>query len=91
MQHDSLIIEDTYRNSFWYFPPYEQTQQTNSYCFNKGTWNLDAVLTRIHSSQVNNDLLGTLTNNADKQLDDMFKVINARKGAIILLIKTCYQ
>jgi 3,4-dihydroxy 2-butanone 4-phosphate synthase/GTP cyclohydrolase II len=35
---------------------------------------------------VNNDLLGTLTNNADKQLDDMFKVINAQgKGAVIFI------
>jgi hypothetical protein len=41
---------------------------------------------------MNNDLLGTLTNNADKQLDDMFKVINAQeKGLSSLLIKTCYR
>jgi 3,4-dihydroxy 2-butanone 4-phosphate synthase/GTP cyclohydrolase II len=33
---------------------------------------------------VNNDLLGTLTN-ADKQLDDMFKVINAQEGAVIFI------
>jgi 3,4-dihydroxy 2-butanone 4-phosphate synthase/GTP cyclohydrolase II len=36
------------------------------------------------SSQVNNDLLGTLTN-ADKQLDDMFQVINAQEGAVIFI------
>ena len=53
----------------------------------KGTWNLgESILTRINSSQVNNDLLGTLTNNADQQLDDMFKVINEHgKGAVIFI------
>ena len=53
----------------------------------KGTWNLgEAILTRINSSQVNNDLLGTLTNNAEKQLDDMFKKINEEgKGAVIFV------
>lgn len=35
---------------------------------------------------VNNDILGTLTNNADKKLDDMFKVIaDDGKGAIIFI------
>ena len=35
---------------------------------------------------VNNDILGTLTNNADQKLDDMFNVINAEgKGAIIFI------
>lgn len=53
----------------------------------KGTWNTDEpILTRINSSQVNNDLLGTLTNNADQQLDDMFKVINEEgRGAVIFI------
>jgi 3,4-dihydroxy 2-butanone 4-phosphate synthase/GTP cyclohydrolase II len=47
------------------------------------------VLTRINSSQVN-DLLGTLTNNADQQLDDMFKIINEQgKELLSLLIKIC--
>jgi 3,4-dihydroxy 2-butanone 4-phosphate synthase/GTP cyclohydrolase II len=53
----------------------------------KGSWNLgDAVLTRINSTLVNNDLLGTLTNNADQKLDDMFKKINEEgQGAIIFI------
>ena len=35
---------------------------------------------------VNNDILGTLTNNADKKLDRMFKVINKEgKGAILFI------
>ena len=35
---------------------------------------------------VNNDILGTLTNNADKKLDKMFKAINEEgKGAILFI------
>ena len=44
------------------------------------------MLTRVNSTLVNNDILGTLTNNADKKLDDMFKLINDDgKGAIIFI------
>jgi len=46
----------------------------------------DIVLTRVNATLVNNDILGTLTNNADEKLDDMFKVINSEgKGAIIFI------
>ena len=53
----------------------------------KGSWKADeAVLTRINSTLVNNDILGTLTNDADKKLDKMFQVINdAEKGAILFI------
>jgi 3,4-dihydroxy 2-butanone 4-phosphate synthase/GTP cyclohydrolase II len=55
----------------------------NSYCFDKGTWNLgESILTRINSSQVNNDLLGTLTNNVDQQWM-MFRVINDEGKALL--------
>jgi 3,4-dihydroxy 2-butanone 4-phosphate synthase/GTP cyclohydrolase II len=67
---------------------YEQTTNKQIHiALTKGTWNTgEAILTRINSSQVNNDLLGTLTNNADQQLDDMFKVINEHgKGAVIFI------
>ncbi|NND89146.1 MAG: bifunctional 3,4-dihydroxy-2-butanone-4-phosphate synthase/GTP cyclohydrolase II, partial [Flavobacteriaceae bacterium] len=38
------------------------------------------------STLVNNDILGTLTNNADKKLDDMFQAINQEgKGAIVFI------
>ena len=44
------------------------------------------VPTRINSTLVNNDILGTLTNNADHKLDKMFKQINENgKGAIIFI------
>jgi 3,4-dihydroxy 2-butanone 4-phosphate synthase/GTP cyclohydrolase II len=93
MQHDSLIVKkEDYdietRFGTFRLRAYEQTTNKQIHiALTKGTWNLgDSVLTRIHSSQVNNDLLGTLTNNADKQLDDMFKVITAQgKGAIIFI------
>jgi 3,4-dihydroxy 2-butanone 4-phosphate synthase/GTP cyclohydrolase II len=53
----------------------------------KGSWSTDEpVLTRINSTLVNDDILGTLTNNADKKLDDMFRLINEEgKGAIIFI------
>lgn len=35
---------------------------------------------------MNNDILGTLTNNADKKLDDMFRAINEEgRGAIVFI------
>jgi 3,4-dihydroxy 2-butanone 4-phosphate synthase/GTP cyclohydrolase II len=93
MQHDSLIIKkDDFdiqtRFGTFRLRAYEQTTNKQIHiALTKGTWNLgEAILTRIHSSQVNNDLLGTLTDNADQQLDDMFKVINEQgKGAIVFI------
>ncbi|WP_313805975.1 3,4-dihydroxy-2-butanone-4-phosphate synthase [Flavobacterium sp.] len=93
MLHDSLIVKKEdfdiqTRFGTFRLRAYEQTTNKQVHiALTKGTWNLgDSVLTRINSSQVNNDLLGTLTNNADKQLDDMFKVINEQgKGAVIFI------
>jgi 3,4-dihydroxy 2-butanone 4-phosphate synthase/GTP cyclohydrolase II len=93
MQHDSLIIkkEDfdiNTRFGTFRLRAYEQiTNKKIHIALTKGTWNLgEPILTRIHSSQVNNDLLGTLTNNVDQQLDDMFKIINDNgKGAVIFI------
>ena len=53
----------------------------------KGYWTAEEVVpTRINSTLVNNDILGTLTNNADKKLDDMFKAIDKQgKGAILFI------
>ena len=93
MQHDSLIIKKEdfdiqTRFGTFRLRAYEQTTNKQIHiALTKGTWNLgEPILTRIHSSQVNNDLLGTLTNNVDQQLDDMFKVINDHgKGAFIFI------
>ena len=93
MQHDSLIIKKEdfdiqTRFGVFRLRAYEQTTNKQIHiALTKGTWNSgDTIITRINSSQVNNDLLGTLTNNADKQLDDMFKIINENgRGAVIFI------
>jgi 3,4-dihydroxy 2-butanone 4-phosphate synthase/GTP cyclohydrolase II len=67
---------------------YQQTTNKQIHiALTKGTWNLgETVLTKINSTQVNNDLLGTLTNNADQQLDDIFTIINEKgQGAVIFI------
>ena len=93
MQHDSLIVKKEdfdiqTRFGVFRLRAYEQTTNKQIHiALTKGTWNSgDTIITRINSSQVNNDLLGTLTNNADKQLDDMFKIINENgRGAVIFI------
>ena len=93
MQHDSIIVkkEDFDINTrFGTFRLRAYEQMTNKQihiALTKGNWNLgEPILTRIHSSQVNNDLLGTLTNNVDQQLDAMFKIINENgRGAVIFI------
>ena len=93
MQHDSLIVkkedfEVTTRFGIFRLRAYEQTTNKQIHiALTKGNWNLgDPILTRINSSQVNNDLLGTLTNNVDQQLDNMFRVINEQgQGAVIFI------
>ncbi|KQB43860.1 3,4-dihydroxy-2-butanone 4-phosphate synthase [Flavobacterium daejeonense] len=93
MQHDSIIVkkEDfdiNTRFGTFRLRAYEQvTNKQIHIALTKGNWNLgEPILTRIHSSQVNNDLLGTLTNNVDQQLDSMFQMINENgRGAVIFI------
>ena len=93
MEHDSLIEkkEDfSIQTRFGEFRLRAYQQTTNNQvhlALTKGTWTKnDAVLTRINSTLVNNDILGTLTHNADKKLDQMFKVIHdEEKGAILFI------
>lgn len=93
MQHDSLIekkedFEIVTRFGKFRLRAYQQTTNDQIHiALTKGTWtSKEAILTRVNSSLVNNDLLGTLTNNADKQLDSMFRVINDEgKGAILFI------
>jgi 3,4-dihydroxy 2-butanone 4-phosphate synthase/GTP cyclohydrolase II len=93
MQHDSLIEKkedfkiETRFGSFR-LRAYNQTTNNQTHiALTKGEWNADEeILTRINSSLINNDILGTLTNNVDEQLYNMFQVINdAGKGAIIFI------
>ncbi len=93
MEHDSLIEkkEDfTIQTRFGDFRLRAYKQTTNNQihiALTKGTWATnEPVLTRVNSTLVNNDILGTLTNNADKKLDQMFKLINDEgKGAILFI------
>lgn len=93
MEHDSLIEkkEDyTIKTRFGDFRLRAYQQTTNNQvhiALTKGSWNRnEAVLTRVNSTLVNNDILGTLTNNADKKLDQMFQSINKQgKGAILFI------
>ncbi|MBC3759699.1 3,4-dihydroxy-2-butanone-4-phosphate synthase [Hyunsoonleella sp. SJ7] len=93
MQHDSLIekkedFEIETRFGRYRLRAYKQTTNNQIHiALTKGQWKDDEpVLTRINSTLVNNDILGTLTNNIDEQLDAMFKTINDKgKGAIIFI------
>lgn len=93
MEHDSLIekkedFQIETRFGSYRLRAYQQTTNNQIHiALTKGSWNADEpILTRINSTLVNNDILGTLTNNADQKLDDMFRVVNdAGKGAIIFI------
>jgi 3,4-dihydroxy 2-butanone 4-phosphate synthase/GTP cyclohydrolase II len=93
MKHDSLIekkedFDIVTRFGEFRLRAYQQTTNNQVHiALTKGTWTTNEhVLTRVNSTLVNNDILGTLTNNVDKKLDDMFKVINEEgKGAIIFI------
>ncbi|MDA9056424.1 3,4-dihydroxy-2-butanone-4-phosphate synthase [Flavobacteriaceae bacterium] len=93
MEHDSLIkkkqdFQIETRFGDFRLRAYQQTTNDSVHiALTKGTWSTDeTVPTRINSSLVNNDVLGTLTNDADQQLDGMFQLINKHgKGAIIFI------
>lgn len=93
MQHDSLIQKkedfdiETRFGTFRLRAYLQTTNKQVHIALSKGTWSSgESVLTRINSTQVNNDILGTLTNSVESKLDNMFKKINAEeKGAIIFI------
>ncbi|WP_026711279.1 3,4-dihydroxy-2-butanone-4-phosphate synthase [Flavobacterium filum] len=93
MQHDSLIqkkedFEMQTRFGTFRLRAYLQTTNKQVHiALTKGSWNKgDAVLTRINSKQVNNDILETLTHNTDSRLEKMFEAINLEgKGAIVFI------
>lgn len=93
MQHDSLIqkkedFEVVTRFGKYRLRAYLQTTNNQVHiALTKGSWNNgDEILTRINSSQVNNDILGTLTSNPDNKLEDMFtKIESEGKGAVIFV------
>lgn len=93
MEHDSLIEKEedfTINTKFGNFRLRAYKQTTNDQvhiALTKGEWSVDEpVLVRVNSTLINNDILGTLTNNAEKKLDSMFNVISEEgKGAIVFI------
>src|SRR5690606_7905071 len=93
MEHDSLIEkkEDFNINTkFGNFRLRAYKQTTNDQihiALTKGNWQEnEPVLVRVNATLVNSDILGTLTNNAEQKLDDMFNVINFEgKGALVFI------
>ena len=93
MEHDSLINKkedfkiNTKYGSFR-LRAYQQTTNDQIHiALTKGRWqDEEPVLVKVNSTLINNDILGTLTNNADKKIDDMFSVFNKEgKGAIVFI------
>ena len=93
MQHDSLIVKKEdfdieTRFGTFRLRAYQQTTNKQIHiALTKGNWNIgEPILTRINSTLVNNDILGTLTNDANKKLDGMFQLINEKgKGAVLFI------
>ncbi|MFS4469165.1 3,4-dihydroxy-2-butanone-4-phosphate synthase [Maribacter sp. 2210JD10-5] len=93
MEHDSLIekeIDFDIKTRFGEYRLRAYKQTTNNHihiALTKGSWKKDEeVLTRINSTLINNDILGTLTNSPDKKLEDMFTAVNTKgKGAIVFI------
>ncbi len=93
MQHDSLIVkkddfEIQTRFGDFRLRAYQQTTNKQVHlALTKGSWNLgDPVLTRINSTQANNDILNTLSMAMDKKLDDVFhRIIKEEKGAVLFI------
>ncbi len=93
MQHDSLIEKkedfdiETRFGSFR-LRAYKQTTNNQIHlALTKGSWKpSEEILVRVNSTFVNNDILGTLTNDADKKLDNMFRAVNEEgRGAIVFI------
>ena len=93
MQHDSLIVKkedfdiETRFGTFRLRAYLQTTNKQVHVALTKGSWSAgEPILTRVNSTQVNNDILGTLTNNPDKKLEQMFQRINEEgKGAILFI------
>ncbi|MCC4229366.1 3,4-dihydroxy-2-butanone-4-phosphate synthase [Zunongwangia profunda] len=93
MQHDSLIVKEEdfdIKTRFGEFRLRAFKQTTNNQihiALTKGAWTKEEeVLVRMNSTLVNNDILDTLMNDADKKLDTMFKALDKDgKGAVVFI------
>ncbi|MDF0705869.1 3,4-dihydroxy-2-butanone-4-phosphate synthase [Flagellimonas okinawensis] len=93
MEHDSLIeLKEafTIQTRFGQFRLRAYKQTTNDQvhiALLRGNWKTgEPVLTRINSTLVNNDILGTLTNNPDEGLQRMFDALNAEENSAMIFI-----
>jgi len=93
MEHDSLIdkqedFEINTRFGKFRLRAYQQTTNNNIHiALTKGSWEKgDAILTRINSKSINNDILGILTSNTEDSLSKMFNIIQKNDtGAMIFI------
>lgn len=93
MQYDSLIEKKWDFKVETCFGPFrlrayqQTTNQQIHLALTKGSWSEDeAVLTRINSLRISNDILSMLTGEVSRGLDDIFSLINqAEKGAVIFI------
>ena len=93
MQHDSLIekkedFDVETRFGTFRLRAYKQTTNNQIHlALTRGSWKPnEEILVRVNSTFVNNDILGTLTNDADKKLDNMFRAVNEEgRGAIVFI------
>ncbi|RKS02951.1 MULTISPECIES: 3,4-dihydroxy-2-butanone-4-phosphate synthase [unclassified Flavobacterium] len=93
MQHDSLIVKkedfdiETRFGSFRMRAYQQTTNKQVHLALTKGSWNAgEPILTRIISTQANNDILNSLTDCPDKKLDDVFnRIIQENKGAVLFI------
>ena len=93
MQYDSLIDKKSDFQVETRFGPFrlrayqQTTNQQIHLALSKGSWKEDeAILTRINSLRITNDVLSMLTGHINNGLDEIFKLINhAEKGAVIFI------
>jgi len=93
MEHDSLIeLKEAFnihtRFGEFRLRAYQQTTNDQVHiALLKGNWKAgEPVLTRINSTLVNNDMLGTLTNNPDEGLQRMFDALNKEEKSAMIFI-----
>ena len=93
MKHDSLIdkqedFEINTRFGKFRLRAYKQTTNNNIHiALTKGNWEKgDAVLTRINSKSISNDILGTLTSNTEDSLTKMFDILEENNSGAMIFI-----
>ena len=95
MEHDSLIdkqedFEINTRFGKFRLRAYQQTTNNNIHiALTKGSWEKgDAILTRINSKSINNDILGILTSNTEDSLSKMFNIIQKYDAGAMIFISS---